>query len=90
VALRGSNDRAEKNHRRQTRGGVEAGVEVDVEVLGTRAELVAVSVEPESGWRRLAPVMWPQVRKKMVSGDARSALSGDFDAEEAARRRATR
>jgi hypothetical protein len=90
VALRGSNDRAEKSHRRQTRGGVEAGVEVDVEVLGTQAELVAVSVEPESGWRRPAPVMRPQVRKKMVSGDARSSLSGDFDVEEAARRRATR
>jgi hypothetical protein len=34
--------------------------------------------------------MQPQGRKSMVSGDARSALSGDLDVEEAARRRAMR
>jgi hypothetical protein len=49
VALRGSGARAGECHRRQAREGVEAGVEVDVEVPGTRAELVAVSDGPESG-----------------------------------------
>jgi hypothetical protein len=34
--------------------------------------------------------MWQQGRKKTVSGGGRSALSGDFDVEEATRRRATR
>jgi hypothetical protein len=51
---------------------------------------VAVSVRPESGWRRLAPVMQPLGRKKTALGSARSALSGDLDAEEVARRRAMR
>jgi hypothetical protein len=90
VALCCSDARAEKSHQWQVGGGVEAGVEVDVEVHETRAELVAVSAGSESGWRRLTPMMRPQGRKKMVSGGARSSLSGDFDVEEVARRRARR
>jgi hypothetical protein len=38
-------------------GGVEAGIEVDIEVHGTRVELVAVLAGPESGWRRPTLVM---------------------------------
>jgi hypothetical protein len=90
VALRGSGTPAEKSHRQQAGGGVEVGVEVDVEVHGTQAELVAMSVRPEIGWRRPAPVMQLLGRKKTALGGARSALSGDLDAEEAARRRAMR
>jgi hypothetical protein len=81
VALRGSGARPEESHRWQAGEGVEAGVEVDVEVHGTRTELVAVSAGPESGWRRLAPAMWPQGRNKMASGGAWLALSGDLDVE---------
>jgi hypothetical protein len=47
--------------------GVEAGVEVDVDVQGTRAELVAVPVVLEGGWRTLAPAMQSQGRKKTTS-----------------------
>jgi hypothetical protein len=49
VALHGNGARAGKSRQRQAREGVEAGVEVDVEVPGTQAELVAVSAELESG-----------------------------------------
>jgi hypothetical protein len=49
VALHGSGTQAEKSHRRPAGGGVEASVEVDVEVRGTQAELMAVSVGPRSG-----------------------------------------
>jgi hypothetical protein len=49
VALHGSGTQAEKSHRWPAGGGVDAGVEVDVEVRGTQAELVAVSVGPRSG-----------------------------------------
>jgi hypothetical protein len=90
VAIYDSGTQAEKSHRRQAAGGVEAGVNVDIEVHGTLVELVAVPAGPESGWRRPAPAMRPQGRKKMALGNARSALSGDLDAEEAARRRAMR
>jgi hypothetical protein len=71
-------------------GGVEAGVEVDIEVRGTRVELVAVSAGPESGWRRPTLVMQSQGRKKTVSCGTWSALSSDLNAEEAAWRRAMR
>jgi hypothetical protein len=47
VALRGSGAWAEESHRRQAGEGVEAGVEVDAEVHGTRVELVVVSVGSE-------------------------------------------
>jgi hypothetical protein len=67
VALRGSSAQAEESHRRQAREGVEAGVEVDVEVQGTRAELVAVPAVLEGGWRRPAPAMQSQGRKKTAS-----------------------
>jgi hypothetical protein len=40
---------------------------VDVEVQGTRAELVAVPAVLEGGWRRLALAMQSQGRKKTVS-----------------------
>jgi hypothetical protein len=59
VVLHGNGVRAEESRWRQVGEGVEAGVEVDVEVHGTRAKLVAVSSELESGWRRPAPVMRP-------------------------------
>jgi hypothetical protein len=59
VALHGSGTRAEKSHRWQAGGGVEAGIEVDVEVRGTQAELVTVSAGPESGWRRPPLAMRP-------------------------------
>jgi hypothetical protein len=49
VALHGSGTQAEESHRRQAGEGVEAGVEVDVEVQGTRAKLVAVPVVLEGG-----------------------------------------
>jgi hypothetical protein len=63
---------------------------VDIEVRGTQAELVAVSAGAESGWRWPALAMRSYGRKKMMSRDTGSAISGDFDAEEAARRRAMR
>jgi hypothetical protein len=90
VVLHISGTRAEKSRQRQDGGGVEAGVEVDVEVHWTREEVVAVSAGQVSGWRRSALAMRPRGRKKIVSGGARSALSGDLDAEEAAQRTATR
>jgi hypothetical protein len=52
VALYGSGARAEESRWRQAGEGVEAGVEVDVEVQGTRAELVAVPAVLEGSWRR--------------------------------------
>jgi hypothetical protein len=61
VALCGSGAQAGKSQQRQVGEGVEAGVEMDVEVPGTRAELVAVSAwdtsdvaageeQDEGGW----------------------------------------
>jgi hypothetical protein len=67
VALRGSGARAEESHRRQAGEGVETGVEVDVEVQGTRAELVAMPAMLEDGWRRPTPAMQSQGRKKTAS-----------------------
>jgi hypothetical protein len=48
--------RAGKSHRRQTGEGVEAGVEVDVEVPGTRAVLGVEQVWPEEDQRRRSTV----------------------------------
>jgi hypothetical protein len=79
VALRGSSARVEESHRRQAGEGVEAGVEVDVDVQGTRAELVAVPAVLEGGWRRLALAMQLQGRKKMTSvacGQLRAVADG--------------
>jgi hypothetical protein len=80
VALRSSGTQAEESRRRQAGEGVKAGVEVDVEVHGTQAELVAVSAGSESGWRRPSPVMWPHGRNKTVLSSVRLALSGGLDA----------
>jgi hypothetical protein len=44
---------AGKSRRWQTEEGVEAGVEVDVEVPGTRAVLGVEQVWPEEDWCRL-------------------------------------
>jgi hypothetical protein len=49
--------RAGKSRRRQTREGVEAGVEVDVEVPGTRAVLGVEQVWPEEDRCRLTSWM---------------------------------
>jgi hypothetical protein len=81
VALGSSGTRAEESHQRQAEEGVKAGVEVDIEVHGTQAELVAVSTGPESGWRRPAPAMQPQGRNKMAPGSAWLALSDSLNAE---------
>jgi hypothetical protein len=43
--------RVGKSHRQQTGEGLEAGVEVDVEVPGTRAVLGVEQVWPEEDWR---------------------------------------
>jgi hypothetical protein len=81
VALRSSDTQAEESRRRQAGEGVKAGVEVDVEVHGTQAELVVVSAGSESGWRRPSPAMWPQGRNKTALSSAWLALSGGLDAE---------
>jgi hypothetical protein len=49
--------RVGKSHRRQTGEGVEAGVEVDVEVPGTRAVLGVEQVWPEEDRCRLTSWM---------------------------------
>jgi hypothetical protein len=48
--------RAGKSHRRQTGEGFKAGVEVDVEVSGTRAVLEVEQVWPEEDRRRRSMV----------------------------------
>jgi hypothetical protein len=49
VALCGNSTRAGKSQRRQAGEGVKAGIEMDVEVPGTQAELVVVSAGLERG-----------------------------------------